>query len=94
MKAQYGPWKYVAKNLTVVHQCGYEIDMERWNTSAQVLDWIFQIHDKPWADNHTIRGLLDAISDAVNPQANLCSGGKSKGPIDVRKIIREESKHP
>jgi len=42
-----------------------------------VLDWIFQIwgHD---FDGQLIPGLLRAIRDILDPQANLCSWGENK----------------
>lgn len=82
----YGPWKFDPKNLTLTHKNGYEIDVESWTTSAEVLDWIFQIQSKSWNNAETMFTLIVAIEDIVNPQANLCSFGAEKGPIDVRKM--------
>jgi hypothetical protein len=83
----YGPWTFNRKNLTLTHENGYEIDVETWTTSAQVLDWIFQIHAKGWED--AAPALLDAMEDIIDPQANLCSFGQEKGPIDVTKNVSD-----
>ena len=84
----YGPWKFDDKNLTLTHShTDYEIDVEEWKTSAEVLDWIFQIQAKSWNDPVTMKGLIDAIEEIINPQANLCSFGTEKGPIVVRKLL-------
>src|SRR5271170_2712748 len=47
----WGPWRYVESNLTLVYaprdsHWRYEVDLERCTTSAQVLDWIFQLRTK------------------------------------------------
>jgi hypothetical protein len=88
-RLDYGPWKYDAKKLTLTHVGErYEIDLEECKTSAAVLDWIFQIRTKGWADAETMMGFVDVIRDKLRPQATLCSHGQEKGPIDVKKVIK------
>ena len=68
----------------------YEVDLEECADSAQVLDWIFQIRGKAWADARTISDFLNALHDILHPQQNLCSGGANKQikPRDfLRKVI-------
>jgi hypothetical protein len=89
-RVNYGPWTYDPKSLVLRHETHkYEIDIEEWKTSAEVLDWIFQIFGKKWGDDAII-GLLQAIRDKIKPQQNLCSHGREKGPIDVKKLIKGE----
>lgn len=56
----------------------YEVDLEWCRTSAEVLDWIAQIAAKNWAGDATVAGLVRALEDVLDPQANLCSGGRDK----------------
>lgn len=71
---QWGPWTFNADTLQLVHEGGYEVSLPGCNSSAAILDWICQIHAKSWADDATIRGLLDAFDAVLDPQANYCSG--------------------
>src|SRR5688572_15832951 len=50
----------------------YEIDLERCTTSAQVLDWIFQIAEKTWATDRVLAALLHALNAILHPQSTLC----------------------
>jgi hypothetical protein len=71
---RWGNWALDPKNLTLTHAAeGYEIDLERIHTSAAVLDWIFQVQHKAWADAGTTHDLLRAFDDILDPQANYCS---------------------
>jgi len=56
----------------------YGVDLERCTTSAEVLDWIMQVAGKQWATPELMSGLLCALRDVLNPQATLCSCGRSK----------------
>jgi hypothetical protein len=57
----------------------YEVDVERIRCSSGMLDWIFQINGKSWADARVVKDLVNAFDDIFHPQANLCSGGCSGG---------------
>jgi hypothetical protein len=87
----WGCWKYHPENLTL--ECRdergfiYEVDLERCSTSAEVLDWIFQVSKKTWATADIVKDLLTAFDDLLSPQARLCSFGRG-GRIDPREILR------
>ena len=85
---RYGPWKFDRKALILTHKNGYEINVAEWKTSAEVLDWIFQVQTKAWNDPETMHALIEAIEDIIHPQSSLCSSGIEKGPIDVRKAVK------
>jgi hypothetical protein len=72
---KWGPWSINEKHLTLVHKQGYEVSLRDCNSSADVLDWIFQVQGKTWADSATLVGLLEAFADVLHPQENYCSGG-------------------
>jgi hypothetical protein len=78
----WGPWKLNARNLTLTHtkaypSSDYEINLERMNTSGQMLDWIFQVHDKTWCSPQDMGLLIAALRELFHPQSTLCSGGGS-----------------
>lgn len=99
----YGPWRLdvdsrvlflpVAGNDGFDHADGlaYYIDLERCLTSAQVLDWIFQVAAKSWADHGVLGGLISALDDILDPQANLCSFGQPKSltEADIARLVAE-----
>ena len=71
---RWGNWVFNPKHLTLTHSPeDYEIDLERIHSSAAILDWIFQIQGKDWADEQTLYDLLRAFRDILDPQANYCS---------------------
>ena len=74
---RWGAWELDAKRLALVHAPdGYEVDLEDINSSAAMLDWIFQI--ERWATPQELADLLQALRDIFHPQATLCSGGADK----------------
>lgn len=55
---------------------GYRVDLDRMDTSAEALDWIFQIFGKPWDGGvDAFLGFVTAVDDVLDPQGNLCSHG-------------------
>jgi hypothetical protein len=35
-----------------------------------------------------LAGLVRALDDLLEPQANLCSGEVERGPIDVKRVLK------
>ena len=73
----WGPWVLDRKTLTITCE-DYEIDLERIDTSGEMLDFIMQIARKSWATDEVLANLVRALNDIVEPQAHLCSGGSQK----------------
>jgi hypothetical protein len=82
----WGPWHLDRAQRALWTEAGgyrYEIDLASCTSSAEVLDWICQINGKLWADtqagqNAIVAGLVDALTEVLHPQANLCSDGRGK----------------
>jgi hypothetical protein len=72
---KWGPWSINETHLMLVHEGGYEVSLRDCTSSAPILDWIFQIQTKTWADDATLVGLLAAFDDVLHPQENYCGGG-------------------
>lgn len=86
----YAPWTFDADLLTLdlkTPTAEYQIDLERCNTPAEMLDWIFQVHSKTWATPAILAGLLQALYDVIDPQASLCSFGNPSSIKDMRAHI-------
>ncbi len=72
--ARWGPWVFQPENLALVHpEAEYEIDLAGIRSSAAILDWIFQLLAKGWADARTMYYLLHAFNDILKPQRHYCS---------------------
>jgi hypothetical protein len=65
---------------------GYEIDLLRCNTSAEVLGWIMEIGP---AFGLPIIGLVRAFDDILQPRINLCLDGESRSRRLTQRKIRQ-----
>ncbi|WP_373478829.1 hypothetical protein [Geminocystis sp.] len=78
-KKNWGDWFLNEKNLTLTNKTNdYEIDLETIKSSADILDWIYQVFKKQWNDQQIMYDLLCAFQDLFKPQVNYCSFGKEK----------------
>ena len=73
---KWGPWRF-EDNLVLVNGEDYEIDLEQINSSAKMLDWIFQINGKG-REEFCVTSLVQAFRDIFKPQSNCCSFGADK----------------
>lgn len=100
-RRNWGPWRLDPTSLVLFlptpcndtddHSEGfkYYVPLENCLTSAQVLDWIAQVAGKTWITPPVIAGLVLAIDDVLQLQANLCSWGAHKTitEADVRRLV-------
>jgi hypothetical protein len=80
--------RFVKENLTleitIDGKLMYEVDLEKCDDSAEILDYILQIHDKTWSTPELVCELLDALNFASEQvhgepiQGVYCSFGASK----------------
>ncbi len=97
MKGKWGYWEYNPNNFTLKFDKTvggdhpyYEIDLEKCNTSAEVLDWIFQVKNKNWCSDQDIADLLSAFDDLMDfVQDKLC-GGEIDQPFDFKKYLLDK----
>lgn len=92
----WGPWRlrrntrelYLDSEAHVDCQ-HYTIQLDGLDRSAELLDFICQVAAKTWADADTVAGLVWALSDILDPQANICSWGKDRtiSPADIRRLV-------
>ena len=75
----WGEWVLNKETMALVHApTDYYVDLEEITSSAQILDWIFQIRLKQWATPKVITDLLEAFKTILDPQSNYCSMGKDR----------------
>lgn len=93
---QWGRWKYnpsthsldIRKNVGG-HVWAYDVDLERCDTGAKLLDWIYQVQGKNFISPDDVADLVYAADDILcNVQSNLCSGGKNL-TFDVAKHLTQ-----
>src|SRR5262245_30516631 len=89
----WGPWRYDARRLILGHRDmpSYEIDLEALNSSARMLDIIFQVKSKTWCSGADAGHLLEALRWLLNPQGNLCSFGYENGGFSTTRFLRAKS---
>jgi hypothetical protein len=76
---KWGNWIFESEQLTLWNEAAeYEIDLEGINSNAVIVDWIFQVNSKTWADARNVHDLIRAFRDILKPQANCCSFGADK----------------
>lgn len=104
-RAEWGPW-HIDRDVYVLwtQRPGYryEVDLEDCTTSAEVLDWICQVAHKGWrmrtpgaGRDQIVAGLVTALDDVLDPQAHLCSFGRSKrlSPPAIRQLVEDGGRH-
>jgi hypothetical protein len=79
MQTQWGQWILDMGAHVLHHTEGcYDVDLDQMNTSAEMLNWIFQITGKTWATKEDLGDFLHALDYLLNPQGNLCGSGFPK----------------
>jgi hypothetical protein len=101
----FGVWRFSAIDLTLQHKKHglYSIELKQINTTAQMLDWIFQINQKNMEiyGDSAVKDLIKAFFYIFRPQANCCSYGLEKSfnggalaatyAFNVNRMNREKS---
>ena len=75
----FGAWFFDPEEfLLISKKSEYIIPLERVTSSACILDWIYQIQGKDWADMLDVYTLLIAFRRILDPQENYCSFEEDK----------------
>lgn len=88
-------WIFDPKHRTLTHRASsgaksYVVRLDRCQTSAGALRGIMEVAEQDWTNDRVIASLVREFSRLLYPLANLCPSGKEDGPINVRKVIREQ----
>jgi len=89
----HGQWKHNHTDHTLNFGRGlYTIDLLMIHSSAELLDWIFQINQKTWATAIVMQDLLNAFDEIFDPQANLCPCGEDRR-LPKSYLFNQEENH-
>lgn len=92
MAKRWGNWTFDPElntlDLTMNGQHYYQLDLDKFTTSAALLDMIFQVSGKTWANADCVRDMLSALQDTIDPQRTLCSWGIERGSVHRERSIR------
>jgi hypothetical protein len=95
---RWGGWWLEHRHLAYPAYVGgdYPINLDRFTSSAQVLDMIAQVSMKSWATPECVAGLVRAINDVLHLQGRLCSCGKDMRltPAQIRKLVPARLRTP
>ena len=93
---KWGRWKYNPSyhTLDIVKNVGgkawlYQVILDRCDTGAKLLDWIYQVQGKTWIGQDDVADLVYAVGDILfSVQSKLCSFGQNLS-FDVSKYLTE-----
>ena len=89
-RTRWGNWFYFQKRFALTYQPearSYSVDLDKCRNSAEVLDWMLQVTHKTWMTPKGACDFVQAITDVLYPQGNICSGGTDK-TIEPREVAR------
>jgi hypothetical protein len=74
---RWGKWKLDRDRRAIFYDGphDYWFPLAQMNNSAEVLDWIMQLHEKSWARPEDIGNLVAALDDIFDLQNNICGCG-------------------
>lgn len=89
----WGNWVYDSELLTLSFRRSgyyeaYEIDLEKLQTCAEIVDIICQVAEKSWGTPENVGNLACAINDLLQPQKKMCSWGTERGPVNVAEMMK------
>ena len=103
MTQDSNPWRLNPEDYTLelfspgLKHWVYAVDLETCTSSAQVLDWIFQIEGKYMdiPEEQVTPGLVSLLNDILHPQSTLCSMGQDRRLTKprIRKLVDEYVRH-
>ena len=62
----------------------YQIPVDEISTSAEVLDWIYQVEEKTWASDVDVGHLVSAMREILG---RGIAGGGLDNPVDAKSIL-------
>jgi hypothetical protein len=79
MKVQWGRWRLDPVQLTLhirpEEREMYLIPLIKCNSSEEILDWVVQVRQKPWATGQDLSDLVEALDDLLGLEENFCGSG-------------------
>jgi hypothetical protein len=88
-QTKFGRWTFNPTNgcLEIDLPSKYEVPIKNFTTSAEILDWIFQVSEKTWA---TAKDVGDLVRAAEHIFGRGVAGGGGDHPIDAKGILTQK----
>ena len=92
--ATWGSWSFNPGELSLdLMRDGlpvHSIHLRTITSSACMLDVIFDLKSRSWANNEVVGDLVTALQDLFDPRVTLCGGGRDRtlDPLSRFKPIR------
>lgn len=86
----WGDWQFNTSNACLEYtdphtrQMIYQVPVDEMDTSARILDWIFQIEEKTWADRTVVGDFVTATRSILGRHV---AGSGIDSPIDPKRIL-------
>lgn len=86
---RWGQWTLDMDVLVLRDRRGYEVDLERCDTPAKMLDFIMQVSSKAKTySSEDVGDLVRALEEILQPQATICSFGRASA-LNVKKWMKQ-----
>jgi hypothetical protein len=86
--AAWGEWVLDPHEQLLVHlPSNYRVDFEHMNTSASMLDLVFQVERKGFISSEAVGQFITALADIFDPQAYLCTDGREQ-PFNAKDKLK------
>jgi hypothetical protein len=95
----WGPWRLDPDALVLIclDEHGYwqyELDLEALHGASRMLDMIAQVAMKTWATHEIIGGLVQALDDVFELQANVVHRTDELTPAVVARLVGSHTYRP
>lgn len=61
-RRRWGKWTFKRSNMTLTHDSGYEVDLDRCSPESEFVDWIWHLKSKPYFDAVDLVQFIEAVS--------------------------------
>src|SRR5581483_10880958 len=78
----WGLWSFDPSRLALVLQVAgspkHSIDLRTMTSSTCLLDSIFEVNEKEWANNEIVADLIAAFQDLFDPRVSVCRNREAR----------------
>ena len=96
-RPDWSGWRYEPKDLKLRYRINqvksHEIELNRGNTSAAILDFLFKLESKTWATPKVLDGAARALKDLLNPTADFGREARERSQPTGDALRREIAKN-
>jgi hypothetical protein len=95
----WGNWKLDRERRAIYYDGGHDywFSLGQMNNSAEVLDWIVQLHEQKWATPEDVGHLVAALNDIFDLQNTMCGCGiehRFDAKAHLEKVLPSDEESP